>query len=299
MGKLYQRVVFIALMFSYGILYAQTNTNITIASLFKAAPFLKGKTAFLGTPFNTAGDKLYMIGHQDGSFPDLGWHVKDEMGGIWHHPIKLMDGFNASIKVGKKAYALDKAIGFVNYPFGNKHIYMVGSTPLNIERYQFVPDQLPGLQIEYAIKNTSNQSIQIEFNIEAVSNLMPVWLGERTGMINSKDLASFDPSNNRWMVKDSLNPWYVVHGSTVKGEASKMVFSKTNKPNTAVSNTTYKIEIKPNAVYYLPFTIAGSAKSKEQAMSSYNQIKKCSCFLTCYKEKTGIEFESIFYFDFK
>ena len=285
MGKLYQRVVFIAVMFSNGLLFAQPNTNITIASLFKVAPFLKGKTSFLGTPFNTAGDKLYMIGHQDGSFPDLGWHVKDEMGGIWHHPIKLMDGFNASITVGKKAYALDKAIGFVNYPFGNKHIYTVGSTPLSIERYQFVPDQLPGLQIEYAIKNTSNQSIQIEFNIEAVSNLMPVWLGERTGMINSKDLASFDPSNNRWMVKDSLNPWYVVYGSTVKGEASKMVFSKTNKPNTAVSNTTYKIEIKPNAVYYLPFTIAGSAKSKEQAMSSYNQIKNAAASLLAIKKK--------------
>lgn len=289
MGKLYQRVVFIALMFSNGLLYAQTNTNITIASLFKSAQFLKGKTAFLSTPFNTAGDKLYMIGHQDGSFPDLGWHVKDEMGGIWHHPIKLMDGFNANIRIGKKVYALDKAIGFVNYPFGNKHIYTVGSTPLNIERYQFVPDQLPGLQIEYAIKNTSNQSIQIEFNIEAVSNLMPVWLGERTGMINSKDLASFDPSNNRWMVKDSLNPWYLVYGSTVKGEASKMVFSKKNKPNTAVSNTTYKIEIQPNAIFYLPFTIAGSAKSKEQAMSSYNQIKNAAASLLAIKKKRVLD----------
>lgn len=269
--------------------YANSQTNQSVSSLFTNSPALYGKTVFLKTPYNTAGDKLYMIGHQDGSFPDLGWHVKDEMGGIWHHPIKLMDGFNASIMVGKKIYFLDKAIGFVNYPFGNKHIYIVGSTPLSIERYQFVPDQLPGLQIEYAIKNTSNKSIHIQFNFEAFSNLMPVWLGERTGMINSKDLASFDAPNNRWLVKDSLNPWYVVYGSTVKGEASKMVFSKKNKPNTAVSNTTYKIEIKPNAVFYLPFTIAGSAKSKEQAMTSYNQIKNTAASLLAIKKKRVLD----------
>ena len=36
-----------------------------------------------------------MVGHQDGSFPELGWHIAGEMGGIWDHPIKLMDGFDA------------------------------------------------------------------------------------------------------------------------------------------------------------------------------------------------------------
>lgn len=289
MGKLYQRVVFFALMFSNGLLYAQTNTNISIASLFKAAPSLKGKTAFLGTPFNTAGDKLYMIGHQDGSFPDLGWHVKDEMGGIWHHPIKLMDGFNVRITIGAKTYILDKASSFVNFPFGNKHIYTVGSTPLHIERYQFVPDQLPGVQIEYAIKNNSNKSIHIQFDFEAISNLMPVWLGERTGMIDAKDLASYDPTNNRWMVKDSLNPWYVVFGSTIKGEASKTVNSKKNKPNTTVSNTIYKIEIKPNTIFYLPFTIAGSAKSKDQAILNYNQLKNAAASLLAKKKKRVLD----------
>ena len=285
MRKLDQLIVLITLVFFNGIIYGQSNANNSIVPLFKQAPSLKGKPAFIGTPFNTAGDKLYMIGHQDGSFPDLGWHVKDEMGGIWHHPIKLMDGFNARIRIGAETYILDKATSFVNFPFGNKHIYTVGSRPLHIERYQFVPDQLPGVQIEYAIKNNSNKSIHIQFDFEAVSNLMPVWLGERTGMIDAKDLASYDPTNNRWMVKDSLNPWYVVFGSTVKGEASKIVNAIKNKPNTAVLNTTYKIEIKPNAVFYLPFTIAGSAKSKEQAMSSFNQIKNAAASLLAIKKK--------------
>ncbi|WP_439505165.1 alpha-L-rhamnosidase-related protein [Sediminibacterium sp.] len=285
MRKLDQLIVLIALVFSKGILYGQGNANNSIVPHFKYAPSLKGKPVFLGTPFNTAGDKLYLIGHQDGSFPDLGWHVKDEMGGIWHHPIKLMDGFEASIQVGAKKYMFDKATDFVNYPFGNKHIYTVGSTPLSIERYQFVPDQLPGVQIEYAIKNSSNQTIQIQFHFEAVSNLMPVWLGERTGMVNSKDLASYDPPNNRWMVKDSLNPWYVIYGTTVKGDASQMIYSKKNKPNTTITNTTYKIEIKPNSIFYLPFTIAGSAISKEQAILHYTQLNNTAAQLLTIKKK--------------
>jgi len=50
-------------------------------------PFIEGKTQYLMSPFVTAGDRVYMIGYQDGSFPDLGWHIDGEMGGIWDHPI--------------------------------------------------------------------------------------------------------------------------------------------------------------------------------------------------------------------
>ena len=71
-----------------------------------------GKVHYLDSPFFTAGDKLYMVGHQNGTFPDLGWHVQGEMGGIWCHPIKLMDGFNASIELGEEILKLDKAKSF-------------------------------------------------------------------------------------------------------------------------------------------------------------------------------------------
>ena len=51
--------------------------------------------ASLRSPYATAGDRLYSIGLQDGSFaPSLGWHVRGEMGGVWMHPIKLLDGFS-------------------------------------------------------------------------------------------------------------------------------------------------------------------------------------------------------------
>src|SRR5918992_248420 len=49
-------------------------------------------------PYVTAGDRAYLIGSQDGGFPDLGDHVPGEMGGLWLHPIKLLDGFWATIR---------------------------------------------------------------------------------------------------------------------------------------------------------------------------------------------------------
>ena len=266
-------------------LSGQINFFSPISQQFINAPFLKGKPTFLQTPYNTTGDKLYMIGNQDGSFPDLGWHVKGEMGGIWHHPIKLMDGFDASITSGTKTYPLSKSIAFINYPFGNKHVYIVESEQLYIERYQFVPDHLSGVQIEYVIKNNSNKSKRIKFTFEATSNLLPVWLGERTGMIDSKDLANYDRYNNRWIVKDSVNPWYVVYGSAFIGKINHEILSKKNKPNTTITSTVYDIEIKPNAIFYLPFTIAGSAKSKEQALTNYNLLKNNAASLLIKKKK--------------
>jgi hypothetical protein len=44
-------------------------------------------------PYLTPGDKTYIVGTQDGNFPDLGSHVTGEMGGLWMQPIKLMDCF--------------------------------------------------------------------------------------------------------------------------------------------------------------------------------------------------------------
>jgi hypothetical protein len=74
------------------------------------------------------------------------------MGGIWHHPIKLLDGFEASISVEDKSYALNKADAFVNFPFGNKHIYNTFSDKISIERFQFVPDEMVEFMWNFQLK---------------------------------------------------------------------------------------------------------------------------------------------------
>src|SRR5688572_11103970 len=49
-------------------------------------------------PYVTAGDRAYLIGSQNGGFPDMGDHVAGEMAGLWMHPIKLADVFWATVR---------------------------------------------------------------------------------------------------------------------------------------------------------------------------------------------------------
>ena len=69
-----------------------------MSNILDESPNIKGKETYLNSPYVTAGDRVYMVGHQDGTFPTLGWHIKGEMGGIWNHPIKLMDGFDVEME---------------------------------------------------------------------------------------------------------------------------------------------------------------------------------------------------------
>ena len=71
-----------------------------------------------GEPYVTAGDRAYVIGTQDGNFPDMGSHVQGEMGGVWVPPIKLLDGLWATVSESAAAQkvSLSKAGEFINYP---------------------------------------------------------------------------------------------------------------------------------------------------------------------------------------
>src|SRR5215210_1583538 len=76
-------------------------------------------------PYVTAGDRAYLVGTQDGNFPDQGGHVPGEMGGLWLHPIKLIDGFWAQVtdSTTHQQVTLSKSTDFVTYPFGTRFTY--------------------------------------------------------------------------------------------------------------------------------------------------------------------------------
>jgi glycogen debranching enzyme len=98
-----------------------------------AAPFLAGisnQGRNKEQPYVTAGDRTYLIGTQDGNFPDMGNHVPGEMGGLWLHPIKLVDGFRAQIADADSSDAeinedivLSDSTELINYPYGNRFRY--------------------------------------------------------------------------------------------------------------------------------------------------------------------------------
>ncbi len=227
---------------------------------------IEGSDEYLPSPFVTAGDRLYMVGHQDGSFPDLGWHVAGEMGGIWNHPIKLMDGFMAQVEIDGETTCLNQASRFINFPVGNAHIFSLDQ--LEITRSQFVPDMTEGVYVEYQFKNTSNSEKNLTFHFNGMIDLMPVWLGERTNMIDSVDKASYDSALDGIIGKDQANEWYVVYKSSMTS-SSHTLDSKTcdfeRRGKGVNASLSYDISIPAGGTVSLPFAIAGSDNSLKEA----------------------------------
>ena len=240
--------------------------------------YLEGKPEYLASPYVTAGDRVYMIGYQDGSFPDMGWHIDGEMGGIWDHPIKLMDGFNAkiSVKGSNDSYCLNKADKFINYPMANSHHFRYEKENLEIGRFQFVPDAVEGLIIEFRIINHGKERKEIVFSFTGMTDLRPTWLGERTNMIDAVDNISYDEKLSAVIAKDNSNPWYVAFGSSLMADHFSQEAadcqSETRKGLGRNGTLSFSIKLKPNEEKLIPFFIAGSYKSKESLLSNYQVL---------------------------
>jgi glycogen debranching enzyme len=237
---------------------------------------LSGKADYLASPFAAAGDRVYLVGHQDGSFPDLGWHVVGEMGGIWLHPIKLMDGFTASISVDENSLCMDKANSFTNFPFANVLDFTFPEAGIAVERLQFVPDGREGMVILFKIKNVDKSDKSVRFDFNAYVDLMPVWLGERTGMIDNPDEITFSEQTNTFTGKDQGNDWFVVWGS-----AEGIALSPTESPACQMSprgngtNAGFGLDITLPAgtEQIIPIFISGSTESELKALETFADIR--------------------------
>ncbi|MCO5724506.1 alpha-L-rhamnosidase-related protein [Robiginitalea marina] len=260
-----------------------------LGSLLKGEPSIEGKKEYLQSPFLTAGDRVYMVGYQDGSFPDLGWHIKGEMGGIWDHPIKLMDGFTAFLTLDGVTHPLEGAHRFVNYPMAGRHDYSRGLPGLEAERWQFVPDAKEGVVVEYVLRNTSQKEMPLEFGFVGHTDLRPTWLGERTGMADGKDLPAFDEALGAWVVKDSLNPWFVVFGSDLPADSRESP-APLDTPGKAGNETSsvlsYAVTLPPGGQKTIRFAIAGSYSDEAQAKATFSDLlKNASADLIAKRER--------------
>jgi glycogen debranching enzyme len=241
-------------------------------------PSIEGKQQYLNSPFVAAGDRVYIIGHQDGSFPDLGWHVDGEMGGVWNHPIKLLDGFSATVSIENttRSFCLDRAEKFVNYPMANDHQHNWEQESISVHRTQFIPDGVEGAIVEYNILNESVEEKSIVFSFTGSTDLRPTWLGERTNMVDADDDISFDHESSTVIGKDKNNPWFVMFGSSLDGSFSliKNNCSPAQPKGLGKSGTlSYTLTLKPKSAVSIPFFIAGSYQSEESLRSNYEVIR--------------------------
>jgi hypothetical protein len=58
----------------------------------------------------TAGDRAYEVGTLDGAFPNIGWHVKGHMNGVWTPPVKLLDSYRFLINGHQTAREIKEGV---------------------------------------------------------------------------------------------------------------------------------------------------------------------------------------------
>ena len=229
-------------------------------------------------PYVTAGDRTYLIGTQDGNFPDMGQHVPGEMGGLWLPPIKLIDAFQARIaEVGtEKEILLRESAEMVAYPYGNRFNYGRVLDDIDVDRFQFSPDRRPGLIVQYRFRNASNRVRRLRFQWSVKTDLRPGWYADRLGIQDGQDAVDWRASDGVFIAKDSDNSWFCVWGAMPSADAQRVQhphpIETLGRGVTAASDHT--IAVGAHSTSTLTFVVSGSTTSERDAVAAYDYVSQ-------------------------
>jgi glycogen debranching enzyme len=240
-------------------------------------------------PYVTAGDRAYLIGTQDGKFPDMGGHVPGEMGGLWLHPIKLADGFWAKVTdvATKQESPLAESIEFINYPYGNRFRYGAALDGLEIERFQFSPDGRPGLVVQYTFQNAAPHRRELHFDFTVKTDLSPVWFSDRIGIKDAPDTVTWQATNNLFIARDTDHSWFSVWGATDSGNAQPLERPEpvTTRGTGVTAASRYTVSVASKSTSTLTFVFAGSALDTTEALRTFRHLAKNHASLLQKKQK--------------
>lgn len=229
-----------------------------------------------------ASERVKLIGTIDGRFPDFGHHQELEMGGLWLHPIKLLDGFWLRFHdyTAENTNTWITADSFKIAPHMNEFVSSsgMGHTNVSIRRRQVAPETAAGIVVEYFFKNEGDAPCVGEIEFLAKTDLLPVWFSE-TGNIfdGEKDTGAWHEAGQYFIAKDSMNEWYTAISSDVKPEnvvlGSQEGPEKTHGNGTSVS-LFYPIRLEGRQSGTLRFFIAGSFESRQDCVQQLEALKK-------------------------
>lgn len=266
--------LFLMLIIASSAIYSQENKSNSSSPMSGISN--EGKN--LDKPYLTPGDRTYIVGTQNGNFPDLGSHMKGEMGGLWMPPIKLLDGFWVKLSdedSGLKSWLME-AKEFVNYPYGNEFIYEPVLSSILVRRLQYCPQGKEGMVIKYTIRNASSYSRKLTMDFVVKTDVSPVWFSKENNILDAADIISWDKAMSVFIAKDADHPWFAVWGTSFP------VVNYDNQAEAPVKTagdgktgaTKHQINLKPNEVITMTFVVSGSNESSAKAKETYNEILK-------------------------
>lgn len=249
----------LSMLMGYTVSLAQSS-KFQLYEASNSLPHIFGNPENSGYLYVTAGNRLYCIGNQAGQFPEVGFHVPGEMGGIWQQPIKLLDGFSLSL-INPATGLPYKSVqdSFITCSMATKFHYLVEGENIGITQTQFVPDNLPVLVVEYTIRNNSDVDKNYELELSTAIDLMPVWLGEKAGMTDHQDtLAAFDKKRSILYFRDKGNSWYTGIGFENDQVQFKGVEKSVYKGKGVTGISVLSLKIASGKTYRFRFYVSGS-----------------------------------------
>jgi glycogen debranching enzyme len=170
-----------------------------------------GLTGLSAKRYVAAGDRAYVIGAEDGAFPPMGWHIRGEMGGVWAHPIKLLDGYWFALDGAWLPLAADYTTGpgyvKIDFPVVNG---------FKVTRTEFSPDGSPAVLIKLTIFNQKSAARDLALTMDVRSELMAAypwgWTKPSAKDVNGKDAGAY--AANTLTFTEQGKPWAAVVGAS-------------------------------------------------------------------------------------
>ncbi|SEB27840.1 glycogen debranching protein [Paenibacillus sp. 276b] len=236
-------------------------------------------------PFNlyyNAGEYVKICGTQDGYFPDFGHHMANEMGGVWLHPIKLLDGFWLKVTdLDRNIAVWARADGFTSESWGGSRFdydHGLSHIPVSIERNQFAPDYEKGMVAEYEISAYGKGTTRLKLELLSRTDLRPVWYSDEIGIIPGAGETAEAISSRKVIVKDDAQDWYAMIGSDLPGTVMTVgpeIYGPelTAGKGTGISFVT-ECTLEEKDVFRFRLFVAGSESSREACEQTYAVIER-------------------------
>ncbi|MBV9273916.1 MAG: hypothetical protein JO333_08475, partial [Verrucomicrobia bacterium] len=233
-----------------------------------------------------AGNRAYVVGVQDGSQvpavslnPNgIGWHITGQMGGVWAHPIKLLNQFQFFLN-GKLLPAATKFVSGEGYV----RLELPRTSGLEISETQFAPDGLPVVLVGVQLSNSSPSVASFTLAIQAESELIPAypWSGTKptSESLHLPDQVSFDSPLGALQFFQPAQPtlsrlaWYALVSAALDPQDHQTGFQplgasfppNTSKHNGATGALSFQVNLNGKSSTTVWFAIAGSNVRKAEA----------------------------------
>jgi hypothetical protein len=164
--------------------------------------------------YAAAGERAYVIGMLDGSFPPIGTRIRGEMGGVWTQPIKLLTGYWFAFDGSwlPAATRFTSGAGYVQLHFADQD-------GLAITRTEFAPDDLPAVIIALTLRNAAADDRHVALTMTLRSQLMSAYPWSMTepnaADHNDHDRATYEAATGRLTIGRDDQPWQAVIGSSI------------------------------------------------------------------------------------